>query len=68
MIAGNEKKYKKSQKKFGNTKKGCNFVAVIKSNNIMKTTKESKVDRFIKISEFVGIAIICAFMALGVLF
>ena len=34
----------------------------------MKTTKESKIDRFIKVSEFVGIAIICAFMALGVLF
>ena len=27
---------KKSQKKFGNTKKGCNFVAVIKQQTIMK--------------------------------
>ena len=34
----------------------------------MKTTKESKIDRFFKVSDFVGIAIIGAFMALGVLF
>ena len=43
-----KKKYKKSQKKFGNTKKGCNFVAVIKNqtsliiklqNNMFKTRK-----------------------------
>ena len=44
------------------------FVAVIKKKSNMKTTKESKIDRFIKVSEFVGIAMICAFMALGVLF
>ena len=34
--ADNEKKYKKSQKKFGNTKKGCNFVAVIKQQTHRK--------------------------------
>ena len=31
-----KKKYKKSQEKFGNTKKGCNFVAVIKQQINMK--------------------------------
>ena len=41
MIAGNEKKYKKSQKKFGNTKKGCNFVAVIKQQTSI-TTKSKR--------------------------
>ena len=34
----------------------------------MKTTKESKFDRFIEISEYVGIAIFSVFMAFGLLF
>ena len=36
MIAGNEK----NQKKFANKKKGCNFVAVIKNNNIKQQSNE----------------------------
>ena len=34
----------------------------------MKTTKESKMDRFIEVSEYVGIAIFSVFMAFGLLF
>ena len=34
----------------------------------MKTTKESKLDRVIEISEYIGIAIFSIFMAFGLLF
>ena len=34
----------------------------------MKTTKESKLDRVIEISEYVGIAIFSVFMTFGLLF
>ena len=44
------------------------FVAVIKKKSNMKTTKESKIDRFIEVSEYVGIAIFSVFMAFGLLF
>ena len=36
MFAGNEKKSTKKLKKFGNTKKGCNFVVVIKQQTHRK--------------------------------
>ena len=41
MIAGNEKKYKKSQKKFAIKKKGCNFVAVIKQQTSLTIKLQS---------------------------
>ena len=36
MIADDEKSIKKSKKKFVNTKKGCNFVAVTKQQTHRK--------------------------------
>ena len=44
MIADNEKKYKKSQKKFVNKEKGCNFVAVIKQQTSI-TTKSKRYEK-----------------------
>ena len=41
---------------------------IIKLQSNMKTTKESKIDRFIEVSEYVGIAIFSVFMAFGLLF
>lgn len=34
----------------------------------MKTTKESKFDRFIEVAEYVAITLFSAFMAFGLLF
>ena len=48
MIAGNEQKYKKSQKKFVNKKKGCNFATAIKSNNVMKVLKSTSLQMKVK--------------------
>ena len=58
IIAGNEKKYKKSQKKFGNTKKGCNFVSVIKNQTTMKQIVTDNTELF-EVLTANGINIIC---------
>ena len=59
MIAGNKKKYKKSQKKFVNTKKGCNFVAVIKNQTAMKEIITDNAE-LLEVLEANGINIICS--------
>ena len=43
-----KKKSKKSQKKFGNTEKGCNFATAIKSNNVMKVLKSTSLQMKVK--------------------
>ena len=62
------KKYKKVKKNLEIRKNRRIFVAVIKKQSNMKTTKESKIDRVIEVSEYVGIAIFSIFMAFGLLF
>ena len=47
-FADNEKKVKKSQKKIGNTEKGCNFATAIKSNNVMKVLKSTSLQMKVK--------------------
>ena len=64
IFAGTEKKLKK----FGNIKKTPYLCSVIKKQSNMKTTKESKFDRFIEVAEYVAITLFSAFMAFGLLF
>ena len=54
-----KKKYKKSQKKFVNTKKGCNFVAVIKNQTTMKEIITDNAE-LLEVLEANGINIICS--------
>ena len=58
LITDNEKKYKKSQKKFVNTKKGCNFVAVIKNQTTMKEIITDNAE-LLEVLTANGINIIC---------
>ena len=53
-----KKKYKKSQKKFGNTKKGCNFVSVIKNQTTMKQIITDNAE-LLEVLTANGINIIC---------
>ena len=53
-----KKKYKKSQKKFGNTKKGCNFVTVIKNQTTMKEIITDNAE-LLEVLTSNGINIIC---------
>ena len=54
-----KKKYKKSQKKFVNTKKGCNFVAIIKNQTTMKQIITENAE-LLEVLEANGINIICS--------
>ena len=54
-----KKKYKKSQEKFGNTKKGCNFVAVIKNQTTMKEIITDNTE-LLEVLTSNGINIICS--------
>ena len=54
-----KKKYKKSQKKFVNTKKGCNFVAVIKNQTTMKEIITDNTE-LLEVLTSNGINIICS--------
>ena len=53
-----KKSIKKSQKKFGNTKKGCNFVAVIKNQTTMKQIITDNAE-LLEVLTANGINIIC---------
>ena len=59
MIAGVKKNIKKSQKKFGINKKGCNFVAVIKNQTTMKQIVTDNTE-LLEVLEAAEINIICS--------